>query len=62
MIGGSKCLAQVVSVQRVCCMVHGSMYLVLGAWVLPVSGNKHFVPRPPLQRVLQVCCVILRSI
>lgn len=56
------CLAQVVSVRQVCCMIHGSMYLALKAWVLPVSDNKHLVPGPPLQRGLQVCCVILRSI
>jgi hypothetical protein len=38
------------------------MYLALGAWVLSVFYNKHLVPRPPLQQVLQVCCVLLRSI
>ncbi len=42
------CLVHVVSVRQVYCMVHGSMYLALGAWVLPVSDYKHLVPRPPL--------------
>ena len=62
MIGGSMCLAQVVSGRQVCGMVHGSMYLALGAWVLSVSDNKHLVLRPPFQQVLPVCCVLLRSI
>jgi hypothetical protein len=56
------CLAQVVSGRQVCGMVHGSMYLALGAWVLSVSDNKHLVLRPPFQQVLPVCCVLLRSI